>query len=255
MATGTRFTNKQDLLDALERVKFNQNYETSSEKIQNNDKDIVETLWPLLKFEVQEITGKVFYMTCVAGSVDIVMAADPADIAEIDINSFIAHSGSGFSAFPAGTIVLSKDTSNPNPYLHCITVSNPATLSYTGNFVIGEIAGYLEQISLSHNRILTVPSSVEGIFINLEEFSGVSMPIIDNITCIRLDNPNEEYDGKRYTIFTANALNLWGDQQASYIGRLAPNWYALVNGGSPDMSPGHAGGMMWYKDRWWLNTN
>ena len=37
MANGTKYNTKEELLAAVERVKYNQNFETSSEKIQNND--------------------------------------------------------------------------------------------------------------------------------------------------------------------------------------------------------------------------
>jgi len=45
MADGTKYDNKQDLLDAVERVFRNTDYQTTSDNIQKNDKDIIESLW------------------------------------------------------------------------------------------------------------------------------------------------------------------------------------------------------------------
>ena len=55
MANGTKYNTKEELLAAVERVKYNQNFETSSEKIQNNDKDIIESLWHDCSCEINEL--------------------------------------------------------------------------------------------------------------------------------------------------------------------------------------------------------
>jgi hypothetical protein len=45
MATGAVYPTLEALLEAVERVKFNRGQETSSERIQQNDKDIILSLW------------------------------------------------------------------------------------------------------------------------------------------------------------------------------------------------------------------
>lgn len=45
MATGTVYTDKDLLLEAMERIKYNTSFQSSSEKIQQSMKDIIESLW------------------------------------------------------------------------------------------------------------------------------------------------------------------------------------------------------------------
>ena len=186
MANGTKYNTKEELLAAIERVKYNQNFETSSEKIQNNDKDIVESLWHDCSCEINELhtTGVVFSSlrpTIGVSSMSFPYSADMRNmltVGDLLMQNTIGVTETRPLIFPKGT-VITDITGTPGDYT--IMLSNPAT--YTPNlsleFVFGDVVNYLEPPVLGPgtppdhmNKIFRIPNNINLLIIDIDNTYG-----------------------------------------------------------------------------------
>ena len=181
MAKGTKYNTKKELLAAVERVKYNQNFETSSEKIQNNDKDIVESLWHDCSCEINELhtTGVVFSLRPTTGvsSMSFPYSADMRNM--LTVGDLLMQNSHGVTEtkpliFPKGT-VITDITGTPGDYT--IMLSNPATYTETPplEFVFGNVVNYLEPPVLGPgtpsndmSKIFRIPDNINLLIIDID---------------------------------------------------------------------------------------
>ncbi len=236
MANGTKYNTKEELLAAIERVKYNQNFETSSEKIQNNDKDIVESLWHDCSCEINELhtTGVVFSSlrpTIGVSSMSFPYSADMRNmltVGDLLMQNTIGVTETRPLIFPKGT-VITDITGTPGDYT--IMLSNPAT--YTPNlsleFVFGDVVNYLEPPVLGPgtppdhmNKIFRIPNNINLLIIDIDNTYGGHLR---DIIALPYET-NTPLNGTKLRAIFKN-VNLWEHVPPfeELNGRLANTWY------------------------------
>jgi len=236
MANGTKYNTKEELLAAIERVKYNQNFETSSEKIQNSDKDIVESLWHDCSCEINELhtTGVVFSSlrpTIGVSSMSFPYSADMRNmltVGDLLMQNTIGVTETRPLIFPKGT-VITDITGTPGDYT--IMLSNPAT--YTPNlsleFVFGDVVNYLEPPVLGPgtppdhmNKIFRIPNNINLLIIDIDNTYGGHLR---DIIALPYET-NTPLNGTKLRAIFKN-VNLWEHVPPfeELNGRLANTWY------------------------------
>lgn len=266
MANGTKYNTKEELLAAIERVKYNQNFETSSEKIQNNDKDIVESLWHDCSCEINELhtTGVVFSLRPATGvsSMSFPYSADMRNMLTVG-DLLMQNSGIGVTEtypliFPKGT-VITDITGTPGDYT--IMLSNPAT--YTPNlsleFVFGDVVNYLEPPVLGPgtppghmSKIFRIPDNINLLIIDIDNTYGGYLRDIIALPY----KTNTPLNGTKLRAIFKN-VNLWellpGSSFYTLDGRLGNTWYDHFGGTQGAITQEAYFDFMWYNGIWFCD--
>ena len=241
MAKGTKYNTKKELLAAVERVKYNQNFETSSEKIQNNDKDIVESLWHDCSCEINELhtTGVVFSLQPTTGvsSMSFRYSANMRNM--LTVGDLLMQNSRGVTEtnpliFPKGT-VITDITGTPGDYT--IMLSNPATYTRPSpqEFVFGDVVNYLEPPVLgpgtpssNMNKIFRIPDNINLLIIDIDNTYGGGY--LRDIVALPYET-NTVLNGTKLRAIFKN-VHLWEPQSPfnTLDGRLANTWYDHFGG-------------------------
>ena len=236
MANGTKYNTKEELLAAVERVKYNQNFETSSEKIQNNDKDIIESLWHDGSCEINELhtTGVVFSLQPTTGvsSMSFHYSADMRNM--LTVGDLLMQNSRDVTEtypliFPKGT-VITDITGTPGDYT--IMLSNPATYTTTSplEFVFGDVVNYLEPTPFgpgtpaNHmNKIFRIPDNINLLIIDIDNTYGGGY--LRDVIALPYKT-NTPLNGTKLRAIFKN-VNLWEPVSPFYTldGRLSNTWY------------------------------
>jgi hypothetical protein len=266
MANGTKYNTKEELLAAIERVKYNQNFETSSEKIQNNDKDIVESLWHDCSCEINELhtTGVVFNLQPTIGvsSMSFPYSADMRNMLTVG-DLLMQNSGRGVTEnhpliFPKGT-VITDITGTPGDYT--IMLSNPAT--YTPNpsleFVFGDVVNYLEPPVIgpgtplqNMSKIFRIPDNINLLIIDIDNTYGGHLR---DIIALPYET-NTPLNGTKLRAIFKN-VNLWelepGSSFNTLDGRLGNTWYDHFGNTQGAITKEAYFDFMWYNGIWFCD--
>lgn len=265
MANGTKYNTKEELLAAIERVKYNQNFETSSEKIQNNDKDIVESLWHDCSCEINELhtTGVVFgnlQPTTGVSSMSFRYSADMRNM--LTVGDLLMQNTIGVTEtypliFPKGT-VITDITGTPGDYT--IMLSNPAT--YTPNssleFVFGDVVNYLEPPVLgpgtppNHmNKIFRIPDNINLLIIDIDNTYGGGH--LSDIIALPYKT-NTPLNGTKLCAIFKN-VNLWEPVSPfeALKGRLGNTWYEHFGYTRGAITQQAYFDFMWYNGIWFCD--
>lgn len=264
MANGTKYNTKEELLAAIERVKYNQNFETSSEKIQNNDKDIVESLWHDCSCEINELhtTGVVFSLKPTTGvsSMSFRYSADMRNM--LTVGDLLMQNSIGVIEdhpliFPKGT-VITDITGTPGDYT--IMLSNPATYTAISplEFVFGNVVNYLEPPvfgpgtpSGHMNKIFRIPDNINLLIIDIDNTYGGGH--LRDIIALPYET-NTPLNGTKLRAIFKN-VNLWEPVSPfnTLDGRLGNTWYDHFGNTRDAITQEAYFDFMWYNGIWFCD--
>jgi len=265
MANGTKYNTKEELLAAIERVKYNQNFETSSEKIQNNDKDIVESLWHDCSCEINELhtTGVVFSSlrpTIGVSSMSFPYSADRRNmltVGDLLMQNTIGVTETRPLIFPKGT-VITDITGTPGDYT--IMLSNPATYTASSSleFVFGDVVNYLEPPVLGPgtppdhmNKIFRIPNNINLLIIDIDNTYGGGY--LKDIIALPYKT-NTPLNGTKLRAIFKN-VNLWEPVPPfeALKGRLGNTWYEHFGYTRSAITQEAYFDFMWYNGIWFCD--